>query len=347
MDFGIAYRPDSGEAAAPPGTILGTPAYIAPEQAVGASGAAAPAGDQYSLGAVFYELLCGRPPFCGPPSYVLFHAVNHDPPDPREIDRSIPRPLAEICRKAMAKRPERRYPSCQAFAADLKRWLKAPGPRPAVAAGSAEAESQRVATNSQSPSCIRSVERAMFWGGLMNESDDSGKAADMAAGCTQEIPTRGLSRSAWPSTKLLVVDDSEFEHQVIAGLLRGVAGLNVDYVSGGAAALEAVERETPDLILTDLFMPDMDGLELVQKVRSPSAGRAVDPDDGLRQRGRGHPVLSGRRGELSPQEGPGRATWSSWSARSSTSSTSTVGASGSFNALNVANRPSTSATTPS
>ena len=139
----------------------------------------------------------------------------------------------------------------------------------------------------------------------MNESDDSGKAADMAAGCTQEIPTRGLSRSAWPSTKLLVVDDSEFEHQVIAGLLRGVAGLNVDYVSGGAAALEAVERETPDLILTDLFMPDMDGLELVQKVRSASAGRAVDPDDGLRQRGRGHPGASGRRGELSPQEGPG------------------------------------------
>ena len=128
MDFGLAYRPDSGEAPAPPGTILGTPAYIAPEQAAGAPGAVAPAGDQYSLGAVFYELLCGRPPFCGPPSYVLFHAINHDPADPREIDRSIPRPLAEICRKAMAKRPERRYPSCQAFAADLRRWLD--GARP-------------------------------------------------------------------------------------------------------------------------------------------------------------------------------------------------------------------------
>ncbi len=129
MDFGIAYRPDSGEAPAPPGTILGTPAYIAPEQAVGAPGAVAPASDQYSLGAVFYELLCGRPPFCGPPSYVLFHAINHEPPDPREIDQSIPRPLAAICRKAMAKRPERRYPSCQAFAADLRRWLDAARPQ--------------------------------------------------------------------------------------------------------------------------------------------------------------------------------------------------------------------------
>lgn len=101
----------------------------------------------------------------------------------------------------------------------------------------------------------------------MNESDDSGKAADMSAGCMEETRTRESARTSGPATKLLVVDDSAFEHQVIAGLLRGVAGLNVDYVSGGAAALEALERETPDLILTDLFMPDMDGLELVQRVR--------------------------------------------------------------------------------
>ncbi|APW58801.1 protein kinase domain-containing protein [Paludisphaera borealis] len=129
MDFGIAYRPDSGDAPTPPGTILGTPAYIAPEQAVGACSAVVPASDQYSLGAVFYELLCGRPPFCGPPSYVLFHAIHHDPPDPRDIDRHIPRPLADICRKAMAKRPERRYASCQAFAADLRRWLQGAKPQ--------------------------------------------------------------------------------------------------------------------------------------------------------------------------------------------------------------------------
>lgn len=101
----------------------------------------------------------------------------------------------------------------------------------------------------------------------MNDSGDSGKAADMSAGCAEEIQQGERGRSAGPSTKLLVVDDSEFDHRVIAGLLRGVAGLTVEYVSGGAEALEALERQTPDLILTDLFMPDMDGLELVQRVR--------------------------------------------------------------------------------
>ena len=82
MDFGIAYRPDSGEVPVPPGTILGTPAYLAPEQAKGGQASVLPASDQYSLGAVLYELLCGKPPFFGPPSYVLFHAVHEIPRPP-------------------------------------------------------------------------------------------------------------------------------------------------------------------------------------------------------------------------------------------------------------------------
>ena len=79
MDFGIAYRPDSGEIPLPPGVILGTPAYVAPEQAQGGQTDVLPASDQYSLGAVLYELLSGQPPFCGPPSYVIFHTIHHDP----------------------------------------------------------------------------------------------------------------------------------------------------------------------------------------------------------------------------------------------------------------------------
>ena len=124
MDFGIAYRPESGEVPTPPGTILGTPAYLAPEQAQGGLPGASPASDQYSLGAVFYELLCGKPPFQGPPSSVIFHAIHNDPPCPRTIEPRIPRPLTAICRKSMSKRPERRYANCQALADDLRRWIR-------------------------------------------------------------------------------------------------------------------------------------------------------------------------------------------------------------------------------
>jgi eukaryotic-like serine/threonine-protein kinase len=123
MDFGIAYRPDSGETPLPPGLILGTPAYLAPEQAQGGQTDALPASDQYSLGAIFYELLCRRPPFCGPPSYVLYHTIHHAPPSPLTIVPHVPRALAAICLKALAKSPEQRYDDCQCLGKDLRRWL--------------------------------------------------------------------------------------------------------------------------------------------------------------------------------------------------------------------------------
>jgi serine/threonine protein kinase len=128
MDFGIAYRPDSNELPLPPGTILGTPAYVAPEQAEGGRTDPLPASDQYSLGAVFYELLCGRPPFVGPPSYVLFHAIHRDPPSPRAVEPKVPRALAAICLKALAKVPDRRYADCRGLADDLRRWLRGETP---------------------------------------------------------------------------------------------------------------------------------------------------------------------------------------------------------------------------
>jgi hypothetical protein len=128
MDFGIAYRPDSGEMPTPPGKILGTPAYVAPEQARGGQADVLPASDQYSLGAVLYELLCGRPPFFGPAAYVLVHTLHHDPPPLRELAPEVPRSLAAICRKAMDKQPDRRYASCHALGDDLRRWLRGETP---------------------------------------------------------------------------------------------------------------------------------------------------------------------------------------------------------------------------
>jgi serine/threonine protein kinase len=123
-DFGLAYRPDSGEASSHPATLIGTPAYAAPEQAAAEHSQALPASDQYSLGAVFYEMLCGRTPFSGPPLYILYQAMNQDPPSPRSIDRGVPDPLAAICLRAMAKRPQERYPSCADLADDLRRWRR-------------------------------------------------------------------------------------------------------------------------------------------------------------------------------------------------------------------------------
>ena len=77
---------------------------------------------------MLYELLCGRPPFFGTASSVLLHTVHHDPPALRALAPKVPRALAAICQKALAKQPERRYLSCQALGDDLRRWLRGETP---------------------------------------------------------------------------------------------------------------------------------------------------------------------------------------------------------------------------
>jgi tRNA A-37 threonylcarbamoyl transferase component Bud32 len=124
MDFGLAHRHDTAEKLTQEGALLGTPAYMAPEQAAGQSGAAQPASDQYSLGVVLYELLCGRTPFSGPPPILFFNAIHREPAPPRQVQPRVPRDLETVCLKALAKRPGQRYASCQEMADDLRRWLE-------------------------------------------------------------------------------------------------------------------------------------------------------------------------------------------------------------------------------
>jgi hypothetical protein len=135
MDFGLAHRQEAAAQLTQQGSILGTPAYMAPEQAAGQSGRPLPASDQYSLGVVLYELLCGRVPFSGPPHIVLFNTLHREPPPPSAVAPTVPPELERICRKAMARRPEERYPGCQQLADDLTRWLEGatapPAPTPA------------------------------------------------------------------------------------------------------------------------------------------------------------------------------------------------------------------------
>lgn len=121
-DFGLASRMDAS-ALTTEGAILGTPIYMAPEQAAGRFGAALPACDQYSLGTVLYELLTGRPPFSGTTSVVLYHKLNTEPSHPRTIRPDIPPAVEAMCLRAMERIPEKRYPDCEAMAAALRAWL--------------------------------------------------------------------------------------------------------------------------------------------------------------------------------------------------------------------------------
>jgi len=107
------------------GAILGTPAYMAPEQAAGGSKHASTAADVYSLGAILYEMLTGHPPFrAETPLETLRRVVEEQPKPPSTFNRNLDHDLATICLKCLEKVPAHRYSSALAVAEDLERWLR-------------------------------------------------------------------------------------------------------------------------------------------------------------------------------------------------------------------------------
>jgi eukaryotic-like serine/threonine-protein kinase len=123
-DFGLAKRQGSTDGPTGTGAVLGTPAYMAPEQAAGRSEQVGTATDVYGLGAILYALLTGRPPFPEPNlARLLAQVQNDEPVPPRRLNPATPSDLETICLKALSKDPARRYPAAADFAADLRRYL--------------------------------------------------------------------------------------------------------------------------------------------------------------------------------------------------------------------------------
>jgi serine/threonine protein kinase len=124
-DFGLAKRLEASDGHTRTGEIMGTPAYMAPEQAAGLAKAVGPAADVYALGAILYRLLTGRPPFVGDTTLdVLAQVLTDDPTPIRRINRNVPRDLESIAFHCLKKDPTKRYSSAAQLRSDLELWLE-------------------------------------------------------------------------------------------------------------------------------------------------------------------------------------------------------------------------------
>src|SRR5262249_39131104 len=123
-DFGLAKRLEMDEGQTHTGQVMGTPSYMAPEQARGETKNVGPTADIYALGAILYDMLTGRPPFKGTSAIeTVKQVIEAEPVSPSRIQFRVPRDLETICLKCLQKEPRKRYATARELAEDLNRYL--------------------------------------------------------------------------------------------------------------------------------------------------------------------------------------------------------------------------------
>ncbi|HYH64857.1 MAG TPA: serine/threonine-protein kinase, partial [Urbifossiella sp.] len=212
-DFGLARRLEGEEGLTRTGAVIGTPSYMAPEQAEGAGGAIGPHTDVYALGAVLYECLTGRPPFRAESDLVtLYQVVTQEPVPPSRLNPNVPRDLETVCLKCLHKEPRRRYATAAALAADLGCFLRgeAIAARPEGPAARLARRVRRRPALSAAVSVSALLLGVVVGGGLWVAAERSAerRARDAADAATERAAERDveemvgwLRQSSWPEAR--------------------------------------------------------------------------------------------------------------------------------------------------
>lgn len=260
-DFGLAKCiADGDQAMTASGDIVGTPQYMAPEQAEGKAAAVTTAVDVYALGAILYELLTGQAPFRGGTALeILEHARAEEPRPPRRLRADVPRDLNVICLKCLEKDPARRYTSPAALAEDLRRFL------------SGETIQARPAGTWERG--VKWARRRPAWAALVALTA-AGLVAALAAGAWHQ------SRLSWYNRELqAAVDTANTQAEVATGEWQR-AESNLD---------EA--RDVVDQMLTRLGTTELEGVPHLESLRRDLLERALIFYQGaLRQRSGDRPM---------------------------------------------------------
>ncbi len=290
-DFGLAKLLERDRDLTLSGVVLGTPSYMAPEQAAGRTRQLTITADVYGLGAVFYEMLTGRPPFTGDSTMATVRKVIDDEPArPASVNRAIPADLETICLKCLAKQPDRRYSSAAALADDLDRWRRG---EPIQARPGTPVE-QLIKWTRRHPARAAIVISALVFlislsmiSNLMNlQAQRSRKAAELARKEIAQAKETSDSANLRLSANLRTLEWLEAERLAGAGRRADAIALFARFLREGPDQPLAASRLLSMLSLRSFVLPASPPLIHQAQLRtvrfSPSGDRVLtSADDGL------------------------------------------------------------------